>query len=164
MINKNFDVIVSQLNEKLGIESAIINKYGIVLESMLEPFPRDSLIHPKLLEMIQDKRAVGEAFNSEIVQSFVIETKTYYYLFTLSNNIVLLSKLGLEKDLAKFIPNISQFLENFLKKTQKLEKTEFDDYTFSQEIEEIEKSIDNPPTYEEKYSILKDLVKYMSKL
>jgi hypothetical protein len=164
MIDKNFDVIVSQLKEKLGIESAIINKFGIVLESLLKPFPKDSLIPPKILQMIQDKREIGTAFDVDKVRSFVIETKDFYYLLTLSKEIVLLSKLGLDKDLAKFIPNISQFLDNFIQKAQKLEKTEFDNFTFSKEIEEIEASIDEEKTYEEKYSILKDLVKYMSKL
>lgn len=164
MINKNFNVIVSQLKEKLGIESAIINNYGIVLESLLEPFPKDSLIPPKVLQIIQDQKEIGEAFQVKKIRSFVIETKNNYYLLTMSKNIVLLSKLGLDKDLTKFIPNISQFLENFIEKAQKLEKPEFGSFTFSKEIEEIEQSIDKTETYEDKYSILKELVKYMSKL
>ena len=164
MINKNFNVIVSQLKEKLGIESAIINNYGIVLESLLEPFPKDSLIPPKVLQIIQDQKEIGEAFQVKKIRSFVIETKNNYYLLTMSKNIVRLSILRLDKDSPKFITNISQFLENFIEKTKKKKKPEFGSFTFSKEIEEIEQSIDKTETYEDKYSILKELVKYMSKL
>lgn len=164
MIDKNFNVIVSQLKEKLGIESAIVNKYGIVLESILTPFPKDSLIPPRILQLIQDQKEIGKSFGVQNIKSVVVETKDYFYLITLNKEIILISKLSLDKDLTKFIPNISKFLENFIEKAQQLEKPEFGSFTFSKEIEEIKKSMDTTESYEEKYSILKELVKYMSKL
>ncbi len=164
MINKNFNVLVSQLKEKLDIESAIINKYGIVLESILKQFPKDSMVPQKILDLIQERDAIADSLKVDTIESLVIGTVNFYFLFTISKDIILISKLDLDKDLAKFIPNISRFLQNFIEKIYGFEKPEFARFSFSKEIEDMEQSINNDQPYEGKYSIVKELVKYISKL
>ena len=160
----NYEVIVSQLKEELKTDCAISNKYGIVLSSKIKEFAEGNVIPQKILELISSKTSIAEDLKLNEINSFAFETLKYNYLFTFSENLILISKVDLNINLAKFMPSLRIFIEK-LSKTYKEQEDGFKQFLlfdFSKEIEKIEASMETESINKDKYSIIKQLVKYIS--
>ncbi|MFX0011280.1 MAG: hypothetical protein ACFE9R_13270, partial [Candidatus Hermodarchaeota archaeon] len=75
---------------------------------------------------------------------------------------ILISKLNLDMNLAKYMPSITVFLNKLSESLQKEEVREFSVFDFSKEIQKIDESVKEGKSKDKKYSIIKDLVKYVS--
>jgi hypothetical protein len=162
----NYEVIVSQLKEELDTNCAISNKYGIVLSSNINEFAEGSVIPHKILELISSKTSIAEELRLNEISSFALETQEYNYLFTFSENLILISKVDLSINLAKFMPSLRIFIEKLSKSYREQEDgliQQFSLFDFSKEIEKIEASMEMESINKEKYSIIKELVNYISK-
>jgi len=162
----NYEVIVSQLKEELDTNCAISNKYGIVLSSNIKEFAEGSVIPQKILELISSKTSIAEELRLNEISSFALETQEYNYLFTFSENLILISKVDLSINLAKFMPSLRIFIEKLSKSYREQEDgliQQFSLFDFSKEIEKIEASMEMESINKEKYSIIKELVNYISK-
>ena len=162
----NYEVIVSQLKDELNTDCAISNKYGIVLSSNIKEFAEGNVIPQKILELISSRTSIAEELKLNEISSFALETQEYNYLFTFSENLILISKVDLSINLAKFMPSLRIFIEKLSKSYREQEDgliQQFSLFDFSKEIEKIEASMEMESINKEKYSIIKELVNYISK-
>jgi len=159
----NYDEIISQLKAELNSECAIANIYGIVLSSNIKEFSKGKVIPHKILSLISSSKEIAAELNLNKINSFAIEAQEYNYLFTFSKELILISKLGLNMNLAKYMPSISVFLKKLNEKYKEQEITEFSLFDFSKEIQKIKDTFQEKKSSEKRYSIIKDLVNYISK-
>jgi len=157
----NYDEIISQLKSELNSKSAIANKYGIVLGSTIKEFAKGKVIPHKILSLISNSQDIAKELNLKRINSFALEAQEYNYLFTFTDELILISKLDLEVNLAKFMPSISVFLKK-LSGSSEYDIKEFSVFDFSKEISKIHETLNREQIKEKKYSIIKDLVKYIS--
>ena len=158
----NYDEIISQLKAELNSECAIANIYGIVLASNIKEFSKGKVIPHKILSLISNSKDIANELNLNKINSFALEAQEYNYLFTFSDELILISKLGLNMNLAKYMPSISVFLKKLNEKYMEHEITEFSKFDFSKEIKKIEDTFKEKKERNKKYTIIKDLVKYIA--
>jgi hypothetical protein len=159
----NYEEIISQLKTELNSECAIANIYGIVLASNIKEFFKGKVIPHKILSLIANSKGIADELNLNKINSIAIEAQEYNYLFTFSEELILISKLGLNMNLAKYMPSISVFLKKLNQKYKEQEITEFSLFDFSKEIKKIEDTFQDKNIGGKKYTIIKDLVKYIAK-
>jgi len=159
----NYDQIISQLKSDLNSECAIANKYGIILASSIKELFKGKIIPHKIISLISNSKGIAEELNLKKINSFAIEAQDNNYIFTFSDELILISKLGLEVNLAKFMPSISVFLKKLSETSKETEIKEFSIFDFNKEISKIQDTLKLGKIKEKKYSIIKDLVKYVSK-
>jgi len=158
----NFDDIVSQLKSELKADCAIANQYGIILGSLIVEFGKDKVIPRNILEFITKRDQIAEELKLKEINSFALETQKTNYLFTFSNELILVSKLDLNLDLAKFMPSIRIFLKKLSASFKEQEIKEFSRFDFSKELSSIKDTLIREEIEENKYSIIKELIKYIS--
>jgi hypothetical protein len=163
MSEVNYDKIISQLKSELNSECAIANRYGIILASKIKEFFQGKIIPHKIISLISNSRAIADELNLKKINSFALEAQENNYLFTFSDELILISKLDLEVNLAKFMPSISVFLKKLSESSKEEEIKEFSTFDFKKEINKIQETLKKGKINEKKYSIIKDLVKYVSK-
>ena len=110
MTQINYDELISQLKTELNSECAIANRYGIVKASLINEFAKDKVIPQKILELISSKAAVANELKIKQINSLLLAAEKSNYLFTFSEELILISKLDLTINLSKFKPVISSFL------------------------------------------------------
>ena len=159
----NYEDIIAQLKSDLNAECAIANKYGIILASNIKEFSKGKVIPHKILSLISNSKGIANELNLSKINSFALEAQEYNYLFTFSGELILISKLNLNMNLAKYMPSISVFLKKLNEKYKEKEISEFSIFDFSKEIQKIEDTFQEEKSSDKKYSIIKDLVKYISK-
>ncbi|MBY9007014.1 MAG: hypothetical protein KGD63_09660 [Candidatus Lokiarchaeota archaeon] len=163
MIELDYDEILSRLENELNAKCAISNKYGIILGSVIKELSKDKIIPQNILELISNRQGIANALKLDKITSFALEAKENNYLFTFSEDFILVSKLGLDVNLAKFMPSIRLFLKSLSAKLKKTERIDFSPFDFSKELNQIKESLEKEKINNEKYSIVKTLIKHMSK-
>jgi len=158
----NYEEIISQLKSDLNTESAIANKYGIILGSAIKEFAKGKVIPQAILSLISNSKEIANELNLKDINSFALEAQKYNYLFTFSEELILISKLDLNVNLAKFMPSISVFLKKLSESISEEDIKKFSIFDFSKEIAKIEEILEREKVRKDKYSIIKDLVKYIS--
>ncbi|MCK4379595.1 MAG: hypothetical protein KAW51_00545 [Candidatus Lokiarchaeota archaeon] len=163
MSQVKYEEIISQLKSDLNAECAIANKYGIILGSLIKEFGKDKVIPQAILSVISNSKEIANELNLNKINSFALEAQEYNYLFTFSDELILISKLDLNVNLAKFMPSISVFLKKLSLSIKEDEIKEFSLFNFTKEVSKIEETIEKEKVRKDKYSIIKDLVKHISK-
>ncbi len=158
----NYDNIISQLKKEINSECAIANCYGLILGSRIKEFAKGKVIPQKILSLISNSHDIAKELNLNRINSFAIEAQEYNYLFTFNEELILISKVDLDVNLAKFMPSISVFLKKLSESIKDVEINEFSIFDFSKEINKIQETIKEEKGRDKKYSIIKDLVKYIS--
>lgn len=159
----NYDDIISQLKKELNSECAIANRYGIILGSVIKEFAKGKVIPQKILSLISNSHDIAKELDLKRINSFAIEAQEYNYLFTFSEDLILISKVDLDVNLAKYMPSISVFLKQLGESLKDIEINEFSVFDFSKEVGKMQETAKQEKGREKKYSIIKDLVKYISK-
>jgi len=157
-----YEEIISQLKSELNAECAIANKYGIILGSLIKEFGKGKVIPQGILSLISNSKEIANELNLNKINSFALEAQEYNYLFTFSEELILISKLDLNVNLAKFMPSISVFLKKLSLSVKEEEIKKFSLFDFSKEVSKIEETLEREKIRKDKYSIIKDLVKYIS--
>lgn len=157
-----YDEIISQLKSDLNAECAIANKYGIILGSLIKEFGKGKVIHQAILSLISNSKEIAKELNLNKINSFALEAQEYNYLFTFSDELILISKLDLNVNLAKFMPSISVFLKKLSISIKEEEIKQFSLFDFTKEVSKIKNTIEQEKVRKDKYSIIKDLVKHIS--
>ncbi|MFW9773337.1 MAG: hypothetical protein ACFFEO_14405 [Candidatus Thorarchaeota archaeon] len=158
----NYDEIIAQLKSDLNAECAISNQYGVVLGSKIKEFSKGKIIPQKILSLISNSREIANELKIEKITSFALESQDYNYLFSFTEKLILISKLQLSVNLAKFMPSISVFLKKLSESSKEEEIQEFSVFDFTKELAKIEETLKEEEIKKGKYSIIKDLVKYVS--
>ena len=157
-----YDEIISQLKSDLNAECAIANKYGIILGSLIKEFGKGKVIPQAILSLISNSKEIASELNLNKINSFALESQEYNYLFTFGEELILISKLDLNVNLAKFMPSISVFLKKLSISIKEEEIKEFSLFNFAKEVSKIEETVEKEKVRKDKYSIIKDLVKHIS--
>ena len=164
MNKTNYNEIISQLQKELNSECAIANSYGIILSSKIKEFSQGKIIPHKILSLISNSQDIAKELNLKKINSFAVEAEKNNYLFTFNEELILISKLGLDVNLAKFMPSIKLFLDRLSEESKEYEIKEFSIFDFSKEINNMEESLSKEKIKDKKYSVIKDLVNYISSL
>ncbi len=163
MSQVSYEEIISQLKSDLNAECAIANKYGIILGSLIKEFAKGKIIPYGILSLISNSKEIANALSLNKINSFALESEKYNYLFTFSKELIFISKLELDVNLATFMPSVSVILKKLsLSITTEEEVKSFSVFDFSKEISKIEESLEGEKIRKGKYSIIKDLVKHIS--
>ncbi|MFX0082921.1 MAG: hypothetical protein ACFE94_14310 [Candidatus Hodarchaeota archaeon] len=158
----NYEEIITQLKSDLNAECAIANKYGVILGTKIKEFSKGKVIPQKILSLISGSNEIAKELRLEKINSFALEAQENNYLFSFSEKLILISKLDLNVNLAKFMPSISVFLKKLSESSKDEEIKEFSIFNFSKELSKIEDTLKQEEIKKEKYSIIKDLVKHVS--
>ena len=158
----NYEEIIAQLKSDLNAECAIANKYGIILGTKIKEFSKGKVIPQKILSLILNSKEIANELNLDMINSFALEAQDNNYLFSFSEKLILISKLDLNVNLAKFMPSISVFLQKLSESSKDEEIKEFSIFNFSKELSKMEDTLKQEEIKKEKYSIIKDLVKHVS--
>ena len=158
----NYENIITQLKSDLNAECAIANIYGVILGTKIKEFSKGKVIPQKILSLISNSQEIANELNLEKINSFALEARKNNYLFSFSEKLILISKLDLNVNLAKFMPNISIFLKKLSESSEDEEIKEFSVFNFTKELTNIEDTLKEEEIKKDKYSIIKDLVKYVS--
>ncbi len=137
-----YEEIIAQLKSDLNAECAIANKYGIILGSIIKEFAKGNVIPQGILSLISNFKEIANELNLEKINFFALEAQAYHYLFTFSRELILISKLNLDVNLAKFKPNVSVFLKRLSKSIKDEEIKEFSIFNFSKEISKMEETLE----------------------
>ncbi|MBA7522565.1 hypothetical protein ES705_14684 [subsurface metagenome] len=159
----NYEEIIAQLKSDLNAECAIANKYGIILGTKIKELSKGKVIPQKILSLISNSKEIANELNLEKINSFAIEAQENNYLFSFSEKLILISKLDLSVNLAKFMPSISVFLQKLSESSKDEEIKEFSIFNFSKELSRMEDTLKQEEIKKEKYSIIKDLVRHVSR-
>jgi len=159
----NYEEIIAQLKSDLNAECAIANKYGIILGTKIKELSKGKVIPQKILSLISNSKEIANELNLENINSFAIEAQENNYLFSFSEKLILISKLDLSVNLAKFMPSISVFLQKLSESSKDEEIKEFSIFNFSKELSRMEDTLKQEEIKKEKYSIIKDLVRHVSR-
>ncbi|MHA2008114.1 MAG: hypothetical protein ACXABO_20380 [Promethearchaeota archaeon] len=163
MSEVDYEEIIAQLKSDLNAECAIANKYGIILGSKIKEFSKGKVIPHRLLSLISNSKDIANELNLDNINSFALEAQKHNYLFSFSKKLILISKLDLDVNLAKFMPSIGVFLSKLSESSNEGEIEEFSIFDFTKEISKIEGTLKEEEIKKEKYSIIKEIVKYISK-
>ena len=158
----NYEEIIAQLKSDLNAECAVANKYGIILGTKIKEFSKGKVIPQKILSLILNSKEIANELNLDMINSFALEAQENNYLFSFSEKLILISKLDLNVNLAKFMPSISVFLQKLSESSKDEEIKEFSIFNFSKELSKMEDTLKQEEIKKEKYSIIKDLVKHVS--
>lgn len=162
MIQINYEEIIAELKSDLNAECAIANKYGIVLASLIKKFAKGKVIPQEIISLIASSKKIANELKLKQINSFALEAQKYNYLFSFSEELILISKLDLNVNLAKFMPSIRVFLNKLSESSKEKDIKDFSVFDFSKEISKIEETLEREQIKQDKYSIIKDLVKYIS--
>jgi hypothetical protein len=157
-----YEDIIAQLKSDLNAECAIANKYGIILGSKIKELSKGKIIPQKLLSLISNSKEIASELNLEKITSFALEAQEHHYLFTFTKKLILISKLDLDVNLAKFMPSISLFLKKLSDSSKDEEIKDFSIFDFTKELAKIGDTLKQEEIKEGKYSIIKDLVRRVS--
>ncbi|MFW9880845.1 MAG: hypothetical protein ACFFG0_47895, partial [Candidatus Thorarchaeota archaeon] len=138
------------------------NKYGVILGTKIKEFTKGKVIPQKILSFISNLKEVAKELNLEKINSFALEAEENNYLFSFSEKLILISKLDLNVNLAKFMPSSTVFLKKLSESSKDEEIKKFSVFDFSKELSKIENTLKQEEIKKEKYSIIKDLVKRVS--
>ena len=158
----NFDELIEQLKSELNAECAIANKYGIVFSSQIKEFSKGKIVPNHILDFINNSKQIASELNLKKIDYFTLASHDQNYLFTFSKKLILISKIGLGVDLSKLLPGLKQFLDALENKVIDKDLSQFTLFDFSQDIKKIEATLKEDENKEKKYSIIKDLIKFIS--
>ena len=163
MIEKDYQNFIDQLRTELKAECAISNKYGIVLASNIDYFLTGKTIPQNMLELMVERQNIEKEIKNERLTSFILETQNFNYVFTFHENYILISKLPLNVNIAEFASKAYKHLKEINEKTKELDTNIFSTFDFSKDIAKIKIISENEKFKPQRYKIIKDLIKFVSK-
>ena len=158
----NWDGVVQQIFDMIGTDTAIINKYGIVLASKIPKLTPGKLISPVLWELILDREKLAIELETQNIGNLVIESDQENIVFTFGENVYFMSRIQKSVDLNHYLPSISRIILTLDKSSEKGFNPDFSHLNLQKEydklIEESEAEMEK-----DRLPIFKKLIRYMTK-
>ena len=158
----NWEGVVHQIFEMIGTNTAIINKYGIVLASKIPKLTPGKLISPVLWELILRREKLVSELETQNIHNLVLESDQENIIFTFGENVYFMSKVQKSFDLNQYLPSINRIISTLDKSSEKETKPEFSKINLQKEydklLEESETEMER-----DRLPIFKKLIRYMSK-
>jgi len=158
----NWDGVVQQIFDMIGTNSAIINKYGIVLASKIPKLTPGKLISPVLWELILNREKLVLELETQNISNLVLESDQENIIFTFGENVYFMSKIKKSVDLNHYLQSINRIILTLDKSSEKGIKPEFSHLNLQKEYDKL---IEESETEMEKdrLPIFKKLIRYMAK-
>jgi len=158
----NWDGVVQQIFEMIGTNTAIINKYGIVLASKIPKLTPGKLISPVLWDLILNREKLVSELETKTISNLVLESDQENIIFTFGENVYFMSRIQKSVDLNQYLPSINRIILTLDKSSEKGFKPEFSHLNLQKEydklIEESETEMNK-----ERLPVFKKLIRYMAK-
>ncbi|MHA1519156.1 MAG: hypothetical protein ACTSRK_03140 [Promethearchaeota archaeon] len=160
----DWDAVVKQIHDSVGTQTAIFDKYGLILSSKISQFMKGSLISPTILDFIDHKDSLSKDLHVEKVNSLVVDSDQHNIVFSFGPKFNFMSSVPKKVDLSKFMPNITIIL-NSLHETHESETTsrnKVEILMLDAEYQEMQDSTKRE-VEKDRFSIFKHLIKYLTK-
>ena len=122
----NWDGVVQQIFDMIGTNTAIINKYGIVLASKIPKLTSGRLISPVLWDLILNREKLVLELETQTINNLVLESDKENIIFTFGENVYFMSRIQKSVDLNQYLSSINRIILTLLMK-----------YTFSPKVKII---------------------------
>lgn len=158
----DWEGVVHQIFDMIGTNTAIINKYGIVLASKIPKLTPGKLISPVLWELILNREKLAFELESKTISNLVLESDQENIIFTFGENVYFMSRIQKSVDLNQYLPSITRIILTLDKSSEKRIKPEFSHLNLQKEYDKL---IENSETEMEKerMPVFKKLIRYMAK-
>jgi predicted regulator of Ras-like GTPase activity (Roadblock/LC7/MglB family) len=156
----DWDGVVNQVFDMIGTDTAIIDRYGLILASRIQGFEKGKLLSPLVWDLIRKRSQLSEELEVKQVSSLALETDKGNIIVSFGTNICLLSVVPVTVDLAQLMPSISRFISTLDKSTDTSLNVDIQKLDFEQEFNELLNSSNAEKT--ENFPIFKDLIKIMT--
>lgn len=158
----NWDGVVKQIFDMIGTNTAIINKYGIVLASKIPKLTPGRLISPVLWELILNREKLIFELETQNISNLVLESDQENIIFTFGENVYFMSRVQKTVDLNQYLPSINRIILTLDKSSENRIKPEFSHLNLQKEYDKL---IENSEaeTKKERLPIFKKLIRYMAK-
>ncbi len=154
--------MVHQIFDMIGTDTAIINKYGIVLASKIPKLTPGRLISPVLWELILNREKLALELETQNISNLVLESDQENIIFTFGKNVYFMSKVQKTVDLNQYLPSINRIILTLDKSSEKRVKADFSQLNLQKEYDKL---IEESETEMEKdrLPVFKKLIRYMTK-
>ena len=155
--------IVNQIKETLGVNVAVIDKYGFILNSSIKGFKEGSVLSPTLLKFFNDRAIIARDLNTKDVSSVVMAISDVNLVFTFGKKFILMCEVDKNVDLSKVLPSIGKILSLVDEGSEEYQQKPLIDVTIEKNITVINESIKNSGLAREtKYKIFQDIIKQIN--
>ncbi len=158
----NWDGVVQQIFDMIGTNTAIINKYGIVLASKTNLTP-GKLISPVLWELILKREKLAVELESQTINNLVLESDQENIIFTFGENVYFMSKIQKSVDLNQYLTSINRIILTLDKSSEKRIKPEFSHLNLQKDYDKLIKDSEAEMDKKNRLPIFKKLIRYMTK-
>lgn len=158
----DWEGVVHQIFDMIGTDTAIINKYGIVLASKIPKLTPGRLISPVLWELILNREKLALELETQNISNLVLESDQENIIFTFGKNVYFMSKVQKTVDLNQYLPSINRIILTLDKSSEKRVKADFSQLNLQKEYDKL---IEESETEMEKdrLPVFKKLIRYMTK-
>jgi hypothetical protein len=160
--NINWDAVIQQIYEMIGTDTAIVDKYAIILASRIPGFNKGAIISPLIWEVINKREKLCRELQVNNINSIVCETDQGNFVFTAGKFIYFMSKIPSEFDLAKFMPSIARIITTLDKSSQHGIDLRLQRLELEQEFKTLSHE-DDKERGEERFPIFKHLISHLAK-
>ena len=155
----DWDVVVSQIHDTTGTDTAVIDQYGIVLASKIKGLEKGRLISPLFWEIIQQRTQLANELEVNEIHNFVIGTDQGNIAFTLGKFIYLMTKIPETVNLAEYMPSLARMISTMDRSTDKSIDTEFHGLNLDAEYGTLNQ---HQGKAEDNFPVFKHLIKHLS--
>ena len=158
----NWDGVVQQIFDMIGTNTAIINKYGIVLASRIPRLTPNKLISPILWEFIIKRESLAIELEIQNISNIILESEQENTIITFGENVYFMSKIPKSVDLNHYLASINRIISTLDESSDLPLKIDFIQLNIEKDynklIEDSEKEMKK-----ERLPIFKKLIRYMAK-
>jgi hypothetical protein len=158
----NWDGVVQQIFDMIGTDTAIINKYGIVLASKIPKLTPGRLISPVLWELILNREKLAIELETQNISNLVLESDKENTVFTFGENVYFMSLIQKDVDLNHYLPSISRIILTLDKSSEKEFKPDFSNLILQKEYDKLIEDSETEMN-KERLPVFKKLIRYMTK-
>ncbi|UYP44445.1 hypothetical protein NEF87_000730 [Candidatus Lokiarchaeum ossiferum] len=158
----NWKSVVQQIFDMIGTNTAIINKYGIILASKIQKFQKGKLISPRLWDLILQRDKVGDELGVKSISSLVLESEDANIIITFAKHVYLMSYVSKDVDLAQYMPSITRISSTLDRSTNNPISFKIENLDLHEEFLELTHE-NQDQINEDRFPIFKHLIKNLAK-
>ncbi len=158
----DWESVVKQIHKMIGTNTAIINRYGIIIASKIKDLQIGKILSPRLWDFILQREKVVKELQIRSFNNLVLETEKVNIVITFAKFVYLMSYVEKKVDLSKFLPSISRISLTLDTNTNTNININFNKLDLTEEFNLLQKT-SSDGIKDERLPIFKHLIKYLSK-
>ena len=161
MTENTWDLFVEQINDMLGTDSAVLDKYGMVLASRMSILDKGKLVSPLLWSTIQQREKLREELVVEEIDSLIVSTgDSGFIVITFGENVYLVSLIPKEASLNEVIQSMNKIILSMDKQQNIAVKLDFTTLDLTEEFNMLSQEMDDDRNM---FPVFPHLIKHMKK-